>query len=373
MEKLVIFFAIAALPSCFGANSSTTTAAPTITPAPSCNQTLIASSGVVTSPGYPARYPHNTVCNTNITVPAGKVVQLTFNTFDLEGESGSSCLFDYLRIIDGSDRIKLCGISMATYVSKSNELRLVFHSDSSFNGNGFNISFMAVLASASGCNQSLNSSSGEVTSPGYPAKYPHNKDCTTKITVPAGNVVQLTFDTFDVEIGYDCPFDYLMIVDGSNRRKLCGNRVSTYISKTNELDLVFHSDSPGNGNGFKIYFMALEAPTVAPTIPPVPPKVNEAFCGQVKVQQSRVIGGSNATKGAWPWQIGLFTSGGRFFCGGSIINPQWAVTAAHCVKGDSPSDLFIKIGDWDLYNNDGTEQRVDVEKIIMHARYNLNG
>jgi len=53
-------------------------------------------------------------------------------------------------------------------------------------------------------------------------------------------------------------------------------------------------------------------------------------CGRRQVPTSRVIGGVDATPGYWPWQVGLYFSG-QFFCGGSLISPEWVVTAAHCI------------------------------------------
>ena len=47
---------------------------------------------------------------------------------------------------------------------------------------------------------------------------------------------------------------------------------------------------------------------------------------------NKIVGGQRAMIGDWGWQIGL-KSLGRFICGGSLINSQWVVTAAHCVKG----------------------------------------
>lgn len=50
----------------------------------------------------------------------------------------------------------------------------------------------------------------------------------------------------------------------------------------------------------------------------------------------RVIGGVAAEDGAWPWQVYIETShvvGGKkkfFGCGGSVIAPQWVLSAAHC-------------------------------------------
>lgn len=45
----------------------------------------------------------------------------------------------------------------------------------------------------------------------------------------------------------------------------------------------------------------------------------------------RIIGGSLADPGQFPYQIFLKTE--IALCGGSIISADWILTAAHCVEG----------------------------------------
>ena len=48
----------------------------------------------------------------------------------------------------------------------------------------------------------------------------------------------------------------------------------------------------------------------------------------------RVVNGKTAVRNSWPWQARM-TLRGAHKCGGSLVAPDWVLTAAHCVGGSS--------------------------------------
>ncbi|XP_061215704.1 coagulation factor IX [Neopsephotus bourkii] len=82
---------------------------------------------------------------------------------------------------------------------------------------------------------------------------------------------------------------------------------------------------------------------------------------------TRVVGGSDSMRGEVPWQVHLVDSKGVGFCGGSIINEKWVVTAAHCLQ---PGDNVTAVaGEYNTNEDDHTEQRRQVVKILPHPTY----
>eukprot|EP00794_Sanderia_malayensis_P005552 gene5552-6237_t len=64
-------------------------------------------------------------------------------------------------------------------------------------------------------------------------------------------------------------------------------------------------------------------------------------CGLRGPVQGRVIGGVEAEAHSWPWSVALLRFGG-YFCGGTLIDEQWVLSAAHCVYGREDQAMFME-------------------------------
>ncbi|XP_078287356.1 chymotrypsin-like elastase family member 1 [Rhinoraja longicauda] len=88
-------------------------------------------------------------------------------------------------------------------------------------------------------------------------------------------------------------------------------------------------------------------------------------------ENNRVIGGTEANRNAWPWQVSLqgYASYWYHTCGGTLISHRWVLTAAHCV--DSSGITYrVVLGDHNIYEDDKTEQYLYVQYVIIHEGWN---
>ncbi|XP_057381159.1 uncharacterized protein LOC130703733 [Daphnia carinata] len=78
--------------------------------------------------------------------------------------------------------------------------------------------------------------------------------------------------------------------------------------------------------------------------------------------------------GEYPWQVAILKKDqydNVYVCGGALVGPSHILTVAHCIKGNAPRDLRIRLGEWDV--NRETEFYPHIEKdvisVIIHPEY----
>ncbi|KAG1943107.1 chymotrypsin-like protease CTRL-1 [Pimephales promelas] len=82
---------------------------------------------------------------------------------------------------------------------------------------------------------------------------------------------------------------------------------------------------------------------------------------------ARIVNGEEAVRHSWPWQVSLQDSTGFHFCGGSLINELWVVTAAHCNVRTSHR---VVLGEHDRSSNAEAIQTMTVDMVFKHPNYN---
>jgi len=100
--------------------------------------------------------------------------------------------------------------------------------------------------------------------------------------------------------------------------------------------------------------------------------INRENCGKPEIAARRVVGGTEAGFGTFPWMALVRGSSNR--CGGALISRNWVVTAGHCVRGHDSifnSGYRVYLGEYKLYQTSEPlpRQKFYVEKVVVHPLY----
>ncbi|XP_026173254.1 complement C1s subcomponent [Mastacembelus armatus] len=335
----------------------------------SCSEDLSGlRKGAISSPFWPGPYAENANCQYTLSVAPHLQLELHFSEhFDVEDGTGGQCI-DALRIETHSGTLgPFCGHTPppSPFLTHSHHVKIHFTSDGFGTNKGFNFHFKT---REKVCPAKISSHS-TVT----PQKPEYHRGQTVTVTCDLGYVVYTqgmqsteykttcqstgiwtpTNRCEPVDCGFpELPEDSILQVVGSHTHyndQIQFKCSSNYY--TLEGDDTYTCSASGDwvsSGGMK------EMPKCTPV------------CGRPDTGSSagRIWGGENATLGEIPWNL-LIEEPSRG--GASLINDQWAVTAAHVVENVEGSSLRLYGGLVDTSNNNVVV--MNSERIIIHPGY----
>ncbi|XP_071978926.1 serine protease 27-like [Engystomops pustulosus] len=95
---------------------------------------------------------------------------------------------------------------------------------------------------------------------------------------------------------------------------------------------------------------------------------SQPTCGS-PVFANRIVGGTDAVDGEWPWQASMQYQG-YHFCGGSLISGQWVLSAAHCFEQLFPLLHYeVQLGAYKLSLENPHSVRRRIQSVMNHPNY----
>uniref|UniRef100_G3NY79 Neuropilin n=1 Tax=Gasterosteus aculeatus aculeatus TaxID=481459 RepID=G3NY79_GASAC len=139
-----------------------------------CSRNFTSPTGLIESPGFPDKYPHNLECSFIVIVPPSMDVTLAFLTFDLENDplpgGEGDCKYDWLEVWDGLPGVgpligRYCGTRVPPEIQSSTGiLSLSFHTDMAVAKDGFSARYnMTHKEVTFHCSNAFGMESGKIT------------------------------------------------------------------------------------------------------------------------------------------------------------------------------------------------------------------
>ncbi|XP_054858631.1 complement C1r subcomponent isoform X2 [Eublepharis macularius] len=307
------------------------------------NELFTELSGYVSSPGYPRPYPPGLQCNYSIRVEKGLIITLKFlPPFEIEDHQQVRCPYDLLKVQVGSEEIReFCGRRLPDSIeTNSSSVDLLFFTDESGFGRGWKIHYSTARIR---CPQPVpNDKFTIIKDPQsvYQFQDYFIVSCQTGYNLMEGDERLLSFTAVCQDDGtWHRPMPRCQIVN-CGEPKVLTNGIIEHVSSPRDNNyqsivryrcnepyyhMVARSGTGEYACSAKGFWKNKDDNEDIPVCLPV--------CGNPDnpvEQVQRIIGGSTAQPGNFPWQAKTVISGaGR--AGGALLGDRWILTAAHTV------------------------------------------
>ncbi|CAB3363652.1 Hypothetical predicted protein [Cloeon dipterum] len=148
--------------------------------------------------------------------------------------------------------------------------------------------------------------------------------------------------------------------------------------RTERVTRQFGGNQLGNGNRCPSYQVCCRNPGR----PAYAPQQQQGYpqCGRRNAQgingriKNPVYADGDSEFGEYPWQAAILKKDAHesvYVCGGTLIDNQHVITAAHCVKGYNGQELRVRLGEWDV-NHDVEFYpyiETDVARVTVHPEF----
>ncbi|KAM4606089.1 suppressor of tumorigenicity 14 protein homolog [Polymixia lowei] len=366
-------------------------------PKAGCGGSISSWNGSLSSPYYPAHYPPNMDCSWTIRAPVpGYLISMTIVTLEIQDSpSSDGCEKDWLDI----GGVKLCN-PMSDNSKKrvySSPVSLHFHSDESLTHKGFYLLYRA-FSTESTCPRQFRCGDGRC----IPLRKLCDgvRDCSdgrdeTKCTSCRPGEVSCGSGQCKPQ-GSQCNSQSICgdsSEEGGCAGKcyhMCSNKVC--VPKPSVCDGVIDcKDRSDEINCTRTFHKGCLSSSYKCANGKCVNKVNpecdgikdcsdssdelRCGCGTRPRKRTKVVGGSDAGTGSWPWQVSLQMDRYGHVCGASLVSNRWLISAAHCFQ-DSDAIKYSDARSWRAFMGmrvmttgaSGAATR-PIRRILLHPQY----